>query len=122
MYTIKNQLFHPHAGGPPKRDSCTTIDDGSVVTDNEVKRCQKNFGSKNVDERMTSGRLKKRLFSCKDDDCRVKFESEKWNMKRPMDTVHLMKRLFNCSHCSKDFGQREHLFTHIKLVHQRIVQ
>ena len=24
MYTIENQLFHPHAGGPPKRDSCTT--------------------------------------------------------------------------------------------------
>ena len=44
-------------------------------TDNEVKRCQKNFGSKTcLDERITSVHLKKKLFSCKEDGCRVKMK------------------------------------------------
>ena len=62
--------------------------------------------------------LRKRPFPCKEDGCKLKFFSKE-GVDRHVDVIHLKKKPFKCSNCSKEFGNKWHLSTHIKIVHNK---
>ena len=83
------------------------------------KGYQNKFGIKTrLNKHIASVHMKKKPFSCKADGCQVKFVCKR-RMETHFDEVHLKKRPFKCCHCSKDFGRKQHLSLHIKIVHQK---